>query len=551
MSGISGLPGFEAVLRDHKRLASKLTSDELRAIRDYIEERVRQEQADIHFRLYALQNDYDVTVRRSSETISDLYQELNEKKDIIKHYQSSDDTIKNVYKQKETRWEKKQELLLDEIAKLEGEASRTSRRLTEVEKELEQKSKAVETLDEKLTEAEKAVKVVEEAKLIIEDRNENKKEIFKLKMEMDKKDRHINQTERSMNSLQKEMEELKRDKKFNEMKVTSMQDELRKQMEEVAEKCKDLSALQFQHQMEKRQAEKLQIQLRQATEDVKNYKRMLESSRPAMNPNDPVAITLRKDLDIIDIRIRSLDIGVRLRMDEIKRIEDRIEDVKEDEKLAVQIKNEIYRQGDTFLELTVSELVKHLEFKNKRLCEELKYARDWEQPMRDADTIRTEIIALMKQAAICKIPDMGERAAKQIQKIDLIMRGVSDTTMLPRIYKVSERSKAEKQKLQIPKQKPTQGKRAFLTASTPIDNFDTTLRNPAVRSRKKLAVNRANHYKYPSLENHTDDSKIQYIDTMELDLSGLTPTSSTHRGNHSDRMTLKSVSSTTIPAISE
>jgi len=47
----------------------------------------------------------------------------------------------------------------------------------------------------------------------------------------------------------------------------------------VASKCQDLSQLQFQLQMEKRQAEHLQKQLKQATEDVQNYKRMLESSR--------------------------------------------------------------------------------------------------------------------------------------------------------------------------------------------------------------------------------------------------------------------------------
>ena len=48
------------------------------------------------------------------------------------------------------------------------------------------------------------------------------------------------------------------------------------QVAEVATKCKDLSQLQFQLQLEKRQAVTLQKQMRTATEDVQSYKRMLK-----------------------------------------------------------------------------------------------------------------------------------------------------------------------------------------------------------------------------------------------------------------------------------
>jgi hypothetical protein len=234
-------------------------------------------------------------------------------------------------------------------------------------------------------------------------------------------------------------------------------------------------------------------------------------------------------------------------MDEVKRVEDRLEDLKEDEKLVHQMRSEIYHQGDTFLELTATELVKHLEFRQRRLHEELKYARDWEQPKRDADILRSEIKAFMKQAAICKVTDLGERAAKQLQKIDLIMRGVSDTTTkMPRVYRVSERSNADQRQKLRQTSKP-----AFLTSSTPISSFDSSSNKPTLRrNRKRPEGNKViNTFKHPSLENHTDDSKIQYIDTVDLDLSRMTPSSVSRRGDQSDRMTMKSVSSTTIPPI--
>ena len=254
---------------------------------------------------------------------------------------------------------------------------------------------------------------------------------------------------------------------------------------------------------------------------------------------------MRKDLDIMDIRIRSLDIGVRLRMDEVKRVEDRLEDLKEDERLAHQMRSEIYHQGDTFLELTATELVKHLDFRQRRLLEELKYARDWDQPKRDADILRSEIKAFMKQAAVCKVTDLGERAAKQLQKIDLIMRGVSDTTKMPRIYRVSERTNTDhRQKLR------QTSKPAFLTSSTPVSSFDTSsMKASTKRNRKRPDGTKISTFRHPSLENHTDDSKIQYIDTVDLDLSRMTPSSTSRRGDQSDRMTMKSVSSTTVPPI--
>lgn len=270
---------FSALLRDQKRLASKLTSDELRAIRDYIEERIRQEQSDINFRLYALQNDYDVTVRKSSETISDLYLELNEKKEIIKHYQKSGEAISTVHKQKEERWEKKQELLLSEIEKIEGESARTKTKLKEVEGQLEERSNEVKKLEEELEDANKQVALVEEAKVVLSERDETQKEMLKLKMDLDKRDRLIHNFEKNVASLKVQIEGFHKERELNEMKVRTMQGELKKQVAEVAKKCKDLTELQFQLQMEKRQTETLQKELRQATEDVHNYKRMLESVR--------------------------------------------------------------------------------------------------------------------------------------------------------------------------------------------------------------------------------------------------------------------------------
>lgn len=262
---------------------------------------------------------------------------------------------------------------------------------------------------------------------------------------------------------------------------------------------------------------------------------------------------LKKDLDIMDFRIRSLDVSVRLRLDEIRKLDDRLENLRNEEHLMAQIKTEVYNRGDTFLELTVSELIKSVEFRVKRLIEEITYARDWEHTKRDADTLRSEITALMKQAAICKVSELSSRAAKQLQKIDLIMRATADPVKMPKIYKVSERSNSD-QRL-VKKQKPSQPqgayKSAFLTSSTPISAFSSNHKQENIRTRKRVGLSRNHSYRRPVLENHSDDTKLQYVDTVELDLSRLTPSSPRHKGDQSDRLTLKSVSTSTIPALSE
>lgn len=284
-----------------------------------------------------------------------------------------------------------------------------------------------------------------------------------------------------------------------------------------------------------------------------------------MNQKDPIALSLKKDLDIMDIRIRSLDIAVRLRMDEIKKLEDRIEDTENEIKLAAQIKKEIYLQGETFLELSISELLKKMEFKKRRLQDELTYAQDWEQPNRDADMLRMELTAFMKQAGICRATELCERAARQIQKIDLIMRGTTSTFKTPRVYKVSDRKNSDHKT--YPKHSHSHShshntsmtsrssKPAFVTSSTPVQGYDGHARMPPINSRKRIAVGSVSRNgrngRRPTLANHTDDSKLQYVDTVELDLSRMTPTSPSHRGLQTDRMTLKSMSDTSVPAIFE
>ena len=221
---------FAALFREHKRLSYKLTVDELHGIRDFIEERLNQEQYNLYFRLASLQNDFDITLRKSSEAITGLQLELNEKNEVLKHYKTSDENIINVHRQREGRWEKKQELLLSEIEKSDDECSRTKARLQVVEQDLERKCKENAELEEKIAAAQSAVETVDKAKQVIEDRDKKTQDILKMKLEIDKRDRAIKLLEGEVRNLKHEIEMFKKEKELNDMKISTMQKELRKQV---------------------------------------------------------------------------------------------------------------------------------------------------------------------------------------------------------------------------------------------------------------------------------------------------------------------------------
>lgn len=221
---------FTALFREHKRLSYKLTIDELHAIRDFIDERLNQEQYNLYYRLASLQNDLDITLRKSSEAITGLQLELNEKNEILKHYKNSDENIINVHRQREGRWEKKQELLMSEIEKLDDECNRTKARLQLVETELEKKCKENTDMVEKVERAKMAVQRMDEAKQVLEQRDKTTEAVLKLKLEIDKRDRIIKTLEGDVRNLRQEIQQFKKEKEFNDVKISGMQKELRKQV---------------------------------------------------------------------------------------------------------------------------------------------------------------------------------------------------------------------------------------------------------------------------------------------------------------------------------
>ena len=250
------------------------------------------------------------------------------------------------------------------------------------------------------------------------------------------------------------------------------------------------------------------------------------------DPFDTVIVTMKKDLDIMDAKIRAFDLSVKTKNETINGLEKMIESAKSEENLASQIKSEIYLQGDSFLEKTVAELVKRLEEKRKKLTAQLKTAQMWAESKREAQSLTKEVSALQQQAEINRLSELALRAVDQIDKIDRIMKHTSEIKM-PRIFKVSARVKPIQKKpteteIQNANQRVAvaKSKSVFLTASTPNDlHVDNNYKEsvPSFKTRKTPRDKVKTARSFPLISDDLSDSvTVHSLSGSQIDLSSRT-----------------------------
>ena len=121
-------------------------------------------------------------------------------------------------------------MLLAEVEKLDDECTKTKARLQEVEEELAKKCQENKDMNDKIEKAEEAVRTVDEARKVLKERDAAMQDILKIKLEIDKRDRVIKTLEGDIRNLKHEIELFKKEKAFNDVKISSMQNELRKQV---------------------------------------------------------------------------------------------------------------------------------------------------------------------------------------------------------------------------------------------------------------------------------------------------------------------------------
>ncbi|KAL3857514.1 hypothetical protein ACJMK2_012176 [Sinanodonta woodiana] len=402
---------FSALFREQKRLANKLTYDELRALKEFVKNRVFQDTADLYYKLQSLQSDYDVQLRNSSETIANLRKELEQKQKILDQYKSSDDNILKIQKQREERWDKKQKQLEADIDKYKDMSLKLQARMRDLEKSLHEKEALLDEAERKVAELEKKAAVVDEAKEVLTERDKFQDEILRLKLEVDKRDRYLKTAEKELLNAREEREQILKERRLGDVKVTAMKNELEKQVAEVAEKCKQLTESEYELQDEKRQVAELQREL-------KDIKAELLKPEPPRTP--PGEALMRKELEVYETKIVLLELKTKADKEERTRLENEVEIVQEMFGIALDLKDKLYVHGETKVEKVILKMCEKLEAKDKQCEMNLRefIERDDNYIRKEAVTVRAELLAIRKQTELIKMTELAKKATKLLNRLE-------------------------------------------------------------------------------------------------------------------------------------
>ncbi|KAK3587074.1 hypothetical protein CHS0354_014946 [Potamilus streckersoni] len=411
MNSKTHIPGLDALFREQKRLANKLTYDELRALKEFVKNRVFQDTADLYYKLQSLQSDYDVALRNSSETIANLRKELEQKQKILDQYKSSDDNILKIQKQREERWEKKQKQLEADIEKYKDMSLKLQAKMRDLEKALQEKEVLLDDAERKVAELEKKAAVVDEAKEVLIERDKFQDEILRLKLEMDKRDKYLKTAEKELLNAREEREQIIKERRLGDVKVTAMKNELEKQVAEVAEKCKQLTESEYALQDEKRQVAELQREL-------KDIKAELLKPQPPRTP--PGEALVRKELEVYETKIVLLELKSKADKDERIRLENEVEIVQEMFSIALDLKEKLFVHGETNVEKVIIKMCEKLEAKDKQCEMNLREFRERDESYirKEAVTVRAELLAIRKQTELIKMPDLVKKATKLLNRLE-------------------------------------------------------------------------------------------------------------------------------------
>ncbi|KAL5016092.1 hypothetical protein ScPMuIL_005681 [Solemya velum] len=141
---MNDLPGIEVLFRENRRLANKLTQDELKSLRRYIEDVVSYEHGEMAFKLTALRTEYNADMRKHSDTIEALQQELQDKDTLIKHFSKSDENLAMVHKKRGERLEQIQTVLVNDIETATVKCRTLSEQLVDVKSDIEKKAQIIQ-----------------------------------------------------------------------------------------------------------------------------------------------------------------------------------------------------------------------------------------------------------------------------------------------------------------------------------------------------------------------------------------------------------------------
>ncbi|XP_069135283.1 uncharacterized protein [Argopecten irradians] len=418
---MNDLPGIEVLFREHRRLANKLTKDEMKALRGYLNNCLMQEHGEMVFELDNLKTSYSAKVFDLEDKLAELQRELKFKTELLDQYKSSDTSLAMVHKQREKRLEHKQSFLLLDLEKGQDALKTLDAQKQMLENELQQKQKVIEEQNSKID----GLKLVIAEHNNIKNRNvedreqKSNQEILKLKLEVDQRNKECQKLQGEKMQLSNAKNKLEGDLEEQSRQMNELQEAVQSNAKKMASKCEQLSMLQYQLDLEKKKMADYQKELQLK----ENYGQVTRRGSCEQDFNDIIKIraeSYRSQVQFLECRIKLLEEKIALYRNQVRDMSREITDINEDVTKSSHLKDRIFVHGTTIVEKIQRELHEHI------VSRRLKLETSLDDVLRTAPVaiskeaceIRADALTLKKQAEVNRINDVLVRTSRLLTRVD-------------------------------------------------------------------------------------------------------------------------------------
>lgn len=410
---------FSALFREHKRLASKLTKDEMRALRGYLDNRLAVEQNDLLFNMKTLKTNFDMKTLEMEETITRMQKEMELKNELMQQYKSTDTNLATVHKRREERLEREQTVLHSDIERLRTEVLSLTHEIELVTRERNSFEKEIKDARIKISKLERIAEKVEAAEKLIIENEKWQQDLVRCKMNVDNRDREILRLHNENEKLAKEFsEKTALLAKFKE-DFESCRTEIKRLAKELAVKSDNLAVAKYNLGEEKQNVSDLERELKNLKESIESEK----EQKPENGRTDSLALRvelLKIHHNHLEGRVQLLEEKVQMYRNQARILSHDLAKIAQDISNVSQLKDKVIVHGTTSIEKLLIETYDSLQVRRENMESTLSDLSSQVPSIisKDVLAIKQDVMAVKKQADAFKASEIAHKCFRLVQRIE-------------------------------------------------------------------------------------------------------------------------------------
>lgn len=416
---MNGLPGIEVLFRENKRLANKLTKDELKALKTYINDRLVQDHEDLIFEYNALKSSHNGSIFQLKETIEQLQKEIKFKNEIIQNYKTSDENLATVYKARGEKLEKRHSVLLEDYEADRGQMKLYEIRVKNLQSELEEYQKKIEEQTQLITDQGQTIKRLQDSQSNVINTDQLSKDLLKVKLAVDNKEREYQKVCKQNIELCEQIETYRAKCSELQTNMDKMKADFNDQTREFRSKCEQIATLQYQINLERRKAQEIQRDI-QSLQEPQSNGRGPHGDHTGRDSISYKGESYRSQIHHLEGRVKLIEERLALYRTTVRDATKEVGIISTDCKKLEQLIERLVIHESTSIEKTLLELRESTETRRCVLEETIDDILK-QAPItisRDAVEMKAEVTSLKKQAEQIKLSDVVTRCSRLFPRID-------------------------------------------------------------------------------------------------------------------------------------